>query len=281
MLFRLFVFNQHYSMNHKSLLLSLALVLVQFSGSPLLGQIEFAPAPPSISSPAAAFAFTKDGELQLTVSLSDSEIDLTQLAVSVETADGGSLQSKTTATPGVYLIRPKTEGILRVRMEPSEKIEEKIAPGEADVYFGDFDQGLRELEKRRAALKPVSQDRGLNEAQNQDQRLWLEHWLKERCTESHPSKETPVDGKLASAFRFAWEMVSLAEQGNDSLQGVRGRQLPARRSFLARDANSEQSVAFDYILRIPDGALKESYPLLVIVHGFTPDPNIIGGLRAS
>ncbi|MCB1123562.1 MAG: hypothetical protein KJT03_18560, partial [Verrucomicrobiae bacterium] len=235
----------------------------------LFSAIEFVPSPVFPRSPSANFAYGEDESLQLTVSVRGMEVDLNAIAVSVTNGNGKTVKARATSTPGVFEIQPSEEGLLKVRMEPPASLSGELASGEADVYFGNYDEGMRKLETRRKKLGVLPKAIGLLEAQIEDQRLWLEHWLQEQGKESHLGDKAPVQGQLATAFRLAWDLVSQHEKGKKAVMREWGKQLPARRSFMARAAGAKREVGFDYILRIPEDAPKKQYPLVVIVHGFT------------
>lgn len=260
-----------------TLFVALFATLVQSS----FGKIETVPAADPLPIADLAFAEIGDGA-SLEIELAPPGAATRPMQVTVVSEEGTTLLPESSA-PGTFVLMDAPKGGLEVTATPDEADVSRVAPWTVAVYHGNFDHALERLQTRNAALDPTPPATPpatpLGVAQLESARKWLDFWLAREGATSHGTDGRPVSGDVVSAFALAEEMVACLEQNDDLLALGRGRQLPGRTTFTARNAGGEREVGFNYMLRIPAGEAEMGFPFLMIVHGMTAAPNIMGGLR--
>ena len=160
---------------------------------------------------------------------------------------------------------------------PSSK--PRIMAGVTSVYWGDLAEALDKLRVRFEKLPAASAEDSLAAIHQRDLREWLSHRLSSiELTDEERNSEL-VTGPTVSDLLYAEELLRMLEGSNDVLFEAQQRQLPARRVFNVTDGKELHQTGFDFLLRLPEQPAEEKWPLLVIVHGSTQNPNIEGGRR--
>lgn len=259
--------------SHFTLSVALFATLVQ----PSFGEIETVPASDPLPIAEIEFAGAADGA-DLEINLTPPNEATVPMNVTITSAEGANL-IPTEAATGAYLLSDAPEGVLEVTASPGEEDAATVGSRTVAVYHGDFDAALERLRMRQAALTLPTPTTPLGAAQLESALKWLDFWLGQEVAATHGDDGLPVSGDVVSAFALAEEMVACLESGDDLLALGRGRQLPGRTTFTARSVGHDREVGFNYMLRIPSGEVEGDFPFLMIVHGMTAAPNIMGGLR--
>lgn len=167
----------------------------------------------------------------------------------------------------VYGLPKTAEGVVTVRIKSA-----KGAERTESLFAGDFGAALRLLATERAgAVGPEKADfavwlRGV--AAN-----WHDTKLAALLAAADPARD-PVSGAVVEDYRYLVE-VTKALKTADVAAAYRGRELPIRASLPA--SANHGAATFDALLRLPTGvANSEAAPLLLRLHGYTPQPALEG-----
>ncbi|HUG11700.1 MAG TPA: dienelactone hydrolase family protein [Opitutaceae bacterium] len=245
----------------------------------LAAETEFIPSANPL--PTARVEFSSlEGRPGIAMSIT-SPVDLTEPfspSVTVSKPDG-TLLPVASDGDGRFVVDAPDATALRVTVAPDAASAGKVRTLNVAVFCGDLGAAMRRLHERARALPPIQAKAGLAHAIERDMRAWILNRLAGIESEPVENPAGPASGNPANEYLYASELIGWMEKGSDIFTLARGRQLPARHTFEVKDGAEDRTMAFNFMIRLPETASEAPWPLLVVIHGFSPKPTISGAVR--